>query len=143
MEAYVGSKYQYESYTTPPNELATFVFNVEVDMALFRVKKRIRRALYGNRYRINRVCVPQFDIYNEEKEEAFMSGFGTIDIKGEEDAYVLRKTKYVIESVNECRRKYNFYETSICAEADKHMSCYVRISESLFKDFYSHYLMKG
>ena len=127
----MGSLYQFESYTRPPYEMATYEINYYFDIAVVRVKRRIRRAFYGDKYRINRVCLPVSEIVNHQKEEAFMSGFGYIDYKKEKLPYTLRKARYVIESVEDCKTQFGFSNAYVCAPADKHISCSVSLSNNL------------
>ena len=100
-----------------------------IDLVLIKVKDGPIRKDEIDKYRINHICLPVPNIINNKPEDALFCGFGDINEEGRKQSFTLRKTKYVIETPQYCKRFHNglqnLTEDKICAVVDKNIMCYV------------------
>ncbi len=97
------------------------------DIALLKLTEEVHPILTkdGSSYRINFICLPEIDKYNNKEESAIISGFGQVVIDNNPRNELLRKTVLKIIPTNKCFSNLRLTEDYICGNNDKHITCSV------------------
>ena len=98
-----------------------FIYHNNEDFALLEITPEIisEKSEDNKYYKINGICLPEENITNKLKEEAILSGFGSIDVNGKFEAKFLRKATYMIEV-------YCLDAKNICVNKVRQQACFVR-----------------